>query len=211
MTVRCVTNQSNAPQTSTVEPHHLGAGSGLVDKHQPRRVKHALLSNPASPRARDVGSSLLRGAKTFFLKVMSCRMKNRDKALRLPAIRRLRIAVIISSRVKSGCSAISANSQPACLSKGEMLPPLGFAAELPSSRQRRSQLITVLGLTSRSAATSWREAPPSTIAIARPRRSPEYGLAIPKILPKRIRGARLAHPQTFGNPPDSTSTGNALA
>jgi hypothetical protein len=63
--------------------------------------------------------------------------------------------------------------QPACFSNGETLPPLGFAAELPSSLQRRSQLITELGLTSRSAATSCREAPPSTIAIARTRRSSE--------------------------------------
>src|SRR5674476_645228 len=178
MTVRCVTNQSNAPWTSTVEPHHLGAGGGLVDKHQSRRVKRALLSNPASSRAGDVWPSLLRGPQAFFLKVMSCRMKNRDKALRLPTIRRLRIAVTASSNVRSGCSAISANNQPACFSNGETLPPLGFAAELPSSLQRRSQLITELGLTSRSAATSCREAPPSTIAIARTRRSSEYGLAI---------------------------------
>jgi len=66
MTVRRVTNQSNAPWTSTVEPHHLGAGSGLVDKHQPRRVKRALLSNPASSRAGDIGPSLLRGPQAFF-------------------------------------------------------------------------------------------------------------------------------------------------
>src|SRR5665811_1012428 len=66
MTVRCVTNQSNAPWTSTVEPHHLGAGGGLVDKHQSRRVKRALLSNPASSRAGDVWPSLLRGPQAFF-------------------------------------------------------------------------------------------------------------------------------------------------
>ena len=63
-------------------------------------------------------------------------MKNRDKALRLPTIRRLRIAVTASSNVRSGCLAISANNQPACFSNGETLPPLGFAAELPSSLQR---------------------------------------------------------------------------
>ena len=114
-------------------------------------------------------------------------MKNRDNALRLPAIRRLRIAVTASSNVRSGCSAISANNQPACFSKGETLPPLGFAAELPSSLQRRSQLITELGLTSKSAATSCREAPPSTIAIARTRRSSEYGLAITLSFQKESR------------------------
>ena len=115
---------------------------------------------------------------------MSCRMRNRDKALRLPTIRRLRIVVTVSSNVRSGCSAISANNQLAYFSNGETLPPLGFAAELPSSFQLRSQLITELGLASRSAATSCREAPPSTIAIARARRSSEYGLAIPKSFEK---------------------------
>jgi hypothetical protein len=66
MPVRCVANQSSAPWTSTVEPHHLGAGRGLVDKHQSRWVKQALLSNPTTSRAGDVGSSLLRGAQAFF-------------------------------------------------------------------------------------------------------------------------------------------------
>jgi hypothetical protein len=63
-------------------------------------------------------------------------MKKRDRALRLPAIFRLRIAVTASSKVKSGCLAIITNNQSACFSKGETLPPLGFASELPSSRQR---------------------------------------------------------------------------
>jgi hypothetical protein len=56
-----VANQSNTPWTSTVEPHHVGVGGGLVDKHP--SVKHALLSNPTSSCAHDVGSSLRRGAQ----------------------------------------------------------------------------------------------------------------------------------------------------
>src|ERR1017187_9177963 len=35
-------------------------------------------------------------------------------------------------------------------------------------------------------------------------------LGHPTILPKGIRGTRLAHPQTFGNPPDSRPLGYAL-
>jgi hypothetical protein len=66
MPVRRVANQSNAPWASTVEPHHLGAGSGLVDKHQSGRVKHVLLSNPATSRTGDVGSILFSGANAFF-------------------------------------------------------------------------------------------------------------------------------------------------
>src|SRR5664279_757246 len=140
---------------------------------------------------------------------MSCRMKNRDKALRLPTIRRLRIAVTASSNVRSGCSAISANNQPACFSNGETLPPLGFAAELPSSPQRRSQLITELGLTSRSAATSCREAPPSTIAIARTRRSSEYGLAITLSFQKESRRQTRSSADLWESP-DSRPAGYAL-
>jgi hypothetical protein len=66
MPVRGVANQSLAPWTSTVEPHHLGGGGRLVDKHQPRWVKQALLPNPAASRACDVGSSLFGGPQAFF-------------------------------------------------------------------------------------------------------------------------------------------------
>jgi hypothetical protein len=66
MPVRRVADQSSAPRRSTVEPHHLGGGGSLVDKHQSGRVKQALLSNPATARAGDVGASLLRGVQTFF-------------------------------------------------------------------------------------------------------------------------------------------------
>ena len=62
---------------------------------------------------------------------MPWRANNRQTALRLPAIRRLRIAATISSSVKSGCSAISASKKSACFSSGEMLPPVGLAATLP--------------------------------------------------------------------------------
>jgi hypothetical protein len=132
---------------------------------------------------------------------MLCRMKNRDRALRLPMIRRLRIAITASSNVKSGCLAISINNHPACFSNGETLPPLGFAVELPSSRQRRSQLITELGLTSKSPATSCREAPPSTIAIARARRSSEYGLAIPQSFQKESGATDSLIRRPWGIPP----------
>src|SRR4029077_21172905 len=40
----------------------------------------------------------------------------------------LRIAATTSSSVKSDCLEIRANSQSACSSNGEMLPPVGLAA-----------------------------------------------------------------------------------
>jgi hypothetical protein len=59
-------DQSLATQAAASEPHHVCAGSGLVDKHQPGRVKHALLSYPTSAGASDIGSLLLRRMQSFF-------------------------------------------------------------------------------------------------------------------------------------------------
>src|SRR3979411_2647415 len=42
----------DAPWSPPPEPHHVGADRRLIDKHQPGGIKHALLSNPTSGRAR---------------------------------------------------------------------------------------------------------------------------------------------------------------
>jgi len=70
----------------------------------------------------------------------------RDTALRLPAIRRLRIAATISSSVRSGWWAIRPSRNFGCCSNGEMLPPLGFAGTLLVSSKRCTQIATTLGL-----------------------------------------------------------------
>lgn len=93
-------------------------------------------------------------------------------------MRRLRIAVTISSSVKSGCSATNARSHSACASNGDLLPPLGFAFALPVSRQRRHHLTAELGLSLNVSAASRRDAPDSTASITRSRRSSEYGFGI---------------------------------
>jgi hypothetical protein len=110
--------------------------------------------------------------------VRLCRSKNRQTAVRLPGIRRLHIAVTISSSAKSGCSATRASSHSACSSKGDLLPPLGFALTLPVSRQRRHHLTAELGLSCKFSAASRRDAPDSTASITRSRRSSEYGFGI---------------------------------
>jgi hypothetical protein len=79
---------------------------------------------------------------------------------------------------KSGRAAIRFKNHFAYFSNGDTLPPLGFAAALPVSRQRRIQLVTELGLTSKRSATSRRYAPDRTSSIARSRKSSEYGLGI---------------------------------
>ena len=120
-----------------------------------------------------------------------CRSKNRQTAVRLPGMRRLRIAVTISSSVKSGCAATRASSHSACASKGDLLPPLGFALALPVSCQRRHHFTAELGLSPKFSAASRRDAPDSTASITRSRRSSEYGFGIDWA------------PQTESVPPDS--------
>jgi hypothetical protein len=112
------------------------------------------------------------------LKLIPWRANNRHTALRLPAIRRLRIAATTSSSVKSGCSVIRANSQFACCSNGEMLPPVGLAAILPVSSQRCSHFTPELALTSKLSAASRRDAPAITASSKRMRKSSEQGFGI---------------------------------
>jgi hypothetical protein len=95
------------------------------------------------------------------------------------------LATTTSSNVKSGRAAIKFKNHFAYFSNRDTLPPLGFAAALPVLRQRRSQLMTELGLTSKCSATSRREAPDLTSSITRSRKSSEYGLGIE--FPQRIR------------------------
>src|SRR3954467_254241 len=165
-------------RATTSEPHHVCAGSGLVDKHQPSGVKHALLSYPTSAGASDIGSFLLCRVQAFFFKLTLCRSKKRWRALRLPEMPCLAMAARISSRVKSGCLAIRAKIQSECSSNGKTLPPLRFGAALPVSLQRWHHRITELTPTLKISAISRRDAPLSTASTARSRKSMEYGLGI---------------------------------
>jgi hypothetical protein len=61
---RC--DQSLAAQAAASEPHHICAGGGLVNKHQPRGIQHALLSYPTSAGASDIGALLLCRVQAFF-------------------------------------------------------------------------------------------------------------------------------------------------
>src|SRR5215475_9338016 len=120
------------------------------------------------------------------------------------------LTVTTSSNVKSGCAAIRLKNHFAYFSNRDTLPPLAFAAALPVSRQRRTQLMTELGLTSKCSATSRREAPDLTASIARCRKSSEYGLGIE--FPPRIKPPwgewLIAHRLRI--PSDSTTLGYAL-
>jgi len=66
MSVRRVADQTLASRTAASQPHHRGAGAGLIDKHQPRGIKHALLSLPTSARASHLGAILLLRVQSFF-------------------------------------------------------------------------------------------------------------------------------------------------
>src|SRR5262249_58180991 len=118
---------------------------------------------------------LARRPGVFFLRRILRRQKKRRTALRLPPIRRLCMATTISSSVRSGCRAISANKKVACASSGETLPPLGLGAMLPVACRRCIHLIAELALTSNQSAASRREAPATTAFTTRSRNSKEHG------------------------------------
>src|SRR5712691_13034727 len=110
------------------------------------------------------------------------------------------LATTTSSNVKSGRAAIRFKNHFARFSNRDTLPPLGFAAALPVSHQRRSQLMTELGLTSKCSATSRREAPDLTSSIARSRKSSEYGLGIEFSPATQNAVGRIAHCSHVVNP-----------
>src|SRR5450759_4237343 len=65
MSVRHATDQPLAAWATAAKPPHFSIGRSLVDEHQTGRIKHALLSNPATARPSDVCSFLLRRAQAF--------------------------------------------------------------------------------------------------------------------------------------------------
>jgi hypothetical protein len=64
--LRHMAHEPLAAGATTMQPHHLGVGRGLINEHQPGRLKHALFSHPATPCARHVRAFLLRRAQSFF-------------------------------------------------------------------------------------------------------------------------------------------------
>src|SRR6266849_4509052 len=132
---RHIPDQALSARVPTVGTHHVGGDCSFVDKYKVGGVKQALLADPASARPSHVGSLALCPPADFFLTVMPWRAKNRESALRLPAIRRLCSAKTISSSVKSGCSLMRARIRCVCFSNGEVLPPRDIGSEVPSSRK----------------------------------------------------------------------------
>src|SRR5262249_22631592 len=57
--LRNVADQSLATRAAASETDHVDGDRGLIDKDQSRRIKIALLTNPAPPRSRHVGAVLL--------------------------------------------------------------------------------------------------------------------------------------------------------
>src|SRR5215467_13717884 len=98
-----VTDQSLAAWTAASQPHHRSGGAGLIDKHQSRGIKHALLAHPTSPCAGHVGTLCSAAYKVFF-KAEVVSFVEPHTAVRLPAILALDIASTTSSSVRSGCS-----------------------------------------------------------------------------------------------------------
>ncbi len=66
MPVRHAADEPLAAPATSAQPRHVGAGAGLVDEHQPRRIKRGLIFFPTLPRLSHVGAFLLAGVHDFF-------------------------------------------------------------------------------------------------------------------------------------------------
>ena len=64
--LRDVTDQSFATRATAPETDHIDSDRSLIDKHQSRRIKKALLPDPAPTRSRHVGALLLGCPQAFF-------------------------------------------------------------------------------------------------------------------------------------------------
>ena len=64
--LRNMTDQSLATRATSPETDHIDSDRGLIDKDQSRRIKKALLPNPAPTRSRHVGAVLLGCSQAFF-------------------------------------------------------------------------------------------------------------------------------------------------
>jgi hypothetical protein len=62
-------HQTLAFWASPMAARHLGRSAGLVNKDQVRRVQAGLLVTPGDPRGGNVGTLLLGGVRSLFLRV----------------------------------------------------------------------------------------------------------------------------------------------
>ena len=66
-----------APRRTAAKPGHFGRYSALVDEHQPLGIEIGLALEPGQPSGRYVRPVLFGCVRSLFLRVMSCRRKNR--------------------------------------------------------------------------------------------------------------------------------------
>jgi hypothetical protein len=161
-----------------VQADHVGIDGGFIYEDQTRRVQKALLADPAPPSVRDIWPFLLAGMQDLFLRVIPWRLRKRNRAVRLPGSRRLFISATISSSVLSFCSSMIARISSACSSRGERLPPDGFASTEQLHRHDWCHRIAELTLTRWNSADSRQLAPSSIVRTTRSRKSVEYAFAI---------------------------------
>ena len=66
MAMRDFADQALAAAATAAQPCHVGAGTGLVHKHQALGIELNLAILPCGARCGDVGAVLLAGVQTFF-------------------------------------------------------------------------------------------------------------------------------------------------
>jgi hypothetical protein len=169
---------------------HLGTRTGLVDEYQCVRIKIELALKPRLAPAQDVGTILLGRMPGLFLSVIRRRLKNRRKPATLTPTPRPARSSRRSASVMSGFLSNAPRMTAACASTRaeRRSPPWGLGLASPASLDRPCQRIALEALTPNRAAAWRHDAPPSTAAITRLRRSTDNALVMHVGLPRRHAG-----------------------
>ena len=170
-----------------------------------------LFSHPAPPCAGHVRS--LAPPRAAFLKLIECRSKKRHTALRLPAIRRLRIAatIFIFTSGTPVWPAINTSKKSACTSRTDAVP-LGFWGRYSASCRRCIPLMAELETAADRSAASRRDAAELDGLHYSLARFKEHGFGInppPKIRCSTARN--FPHSNISGKHTNSTQVKSALA
>jgi hypothetical protein len=181
MPVRHAHAQPLAPRGSSPGPRHLGRRPRLIDEEQAFRLKIKLVVEPGLPPPQNVRPALLRGMRRLFLSVRPCRRKNRQRVPMPTATPCSDRSALISDSVMSGLVSTRDRMTAACASMRceRRSPPSGPGRGSPCSRANRRHRLTLAALTPKRSPASRCDAPASTAASTRTRRSSDSALDMP--------------------------------
>src|SRR5215213_3116677 len=147
--VRYADPKASPTRSPPVAPGPVGRGPGLVDEHEPRRIKVELALEPGLAPLANIRPVLLGGMRRLFLRVILWRRQKRQSALTRTCAPCAAKRAFNSGRVMSGTSAKAAwiRSAWASVRCESRSPPCGFGRALPPACRSACQRMALDTLT----------------------------------------------------------------